>query len=81
MDLLLREVGERESRESRGERKSRESGREKRREKASVYTNMTIMCILIHKVSLNLFIIYTGVKTEEKRASPQGKTYSIMYID
>ena len=37
------------------------------------------MCI--HKVSLNLFIIYTGVKMEEKRASPQGKTYSIMYID
>ena len=24
--------------------------------------------------------IYRGVKTEEKRASPQGKTYSIMYI-
>ena len=47
----------------------------------SVYTNITVMCILIHKVSLNLFIIYTGVKTEEKRASPHGKTYSIMYID
>ena len=69
----LPEVAGRES----GREKKRESGREKKIEAGrEMVTNITYITIQIsskyHKIDLVIYV-YRGVKTEEKRASPQGK--------
>ena len=76
------EVAGREKKESRGER--RKESREERKKRESGKENVTNVTyhtniIVIDIVSYDIVIyVYIGVKTEEKRASPD--TYSIMYI-